>query len=140
MNTLELQIYLDRCNDNKTAEMLVCAIHQLEEKKLNSAKEYGFVVNLSRSTEAGSHWGGLYINRKRDGFYVDSFSFSPRSFYLTDFINKNCESFKYNDVQIQKTISKICGMYATCFIVHMANGGTLSSYIGKFSKKKFTFE
>ncbi len=66
MNTLELQIYLDRCNDNKRAEMLVCAIDQLEGKKLNSAKEYGFVVNLSRSTEAGSHWVGLYINRKRD--------------------------------------------------------------------------
>ena len=120
--------------------MDVCAIDELASKKLNKKFEYGFVVNLSHSSESGSHWIGLYVKRKRgttDSFYAtycDSFGFPAKSFYLQDFIKKKCKKVEYNDRQFQQLSSKVCGMYASCFILHMAEGGTLKSFADKFSK------
>lgn len=140
MNTLELQNFLDANNARKIS-MVVCAIDEIKEKYKKN-QETGFVVNLSRSSESGSHWIGLYIKnnnnskKKKNNYcvYFDSYAFPPRSCYLKEFISENCNKFNYNEKPVQQITSNVCGMYAACFILHLANGGSLLSYTGKFSK------
>lgn len=146
MNTSELQHFLHHTNTNQRCKMFVCAIDKLCEIKMDQKFDYGFVVNLSHSSEPGSHWTGLYIKRIKNvksndksvalkASYFDSYGFVPKSFYLRDFIKNNCKKFQYNEHQFQQLSSKVCGMYASCFILHMSSGGTLKSFIDKFSKK-----
>lgn len=131
MNTIELKKFLDQ-NNNKKIIMKVCAIDQLPAKLIKNG-EYGFVINLSRSSEAGSHWVGLYI-KDSAATYLDSYAFQPKSFYINDFIKKNCITFEYNKQQLQQLNSTVCGMYASLFILHMMNGGTLKTFNNRFSK------
>ena len=104
------------------------------EKKI----EYGYVVNLSESTSPGSHCSGLYINKATKASYCNSFGFFLRGHHIQDFVTKNCTRFEYNKQQLQQIKSKVCGMYATCFILHMSNGGTLKQFTDKFSKRFLT--
>lgn len=135
MNTIELKKFLDDCNDRKI-EMIVCAIDKLP-KRIKKKKEYGIVINLSVSSESGSHWTGLYIDSKKNAFYMDSLGFKYKSNFIDKFINKNCKTYTYNKTQLQQLNSKVCGMYSTCFILHMMSGGTLELFIQKFSKNLY---
>lgn len=141
MNTLELQHYLKSYNNIPSTIIRVCAIDQLP-RKLKRNYSYGFVINLSRKHEYGSHWIGLFISRtaantkrsERTGYFLDSYGFKPRSVYLTDFIKKHCTHVEYCDKQLQQLNSKVCGMYAACFIIHMVSGYPFRAFVGKFSK------
>lgn len=146
MNTIELEKYLEKFT-SPNVTIIVCAIDKLP-KKLKNGQSYAIITNLSKSSEFGSHWCALYIssntnnnknnfsnkNNERDCTFFDSYGFEPRSWYLTEFIKRNCTRKTYNPCQLQQLNSKVCGMYAACFIVHMINGGRLSSFINKFSK------
>lgn len=134
MNTLQLRSYLRRYDvQDPDLKIRVFAIDQLP-TKLKNGFAYGFVINLSKISEPGSHWVSLYIDKKRNGFYFDSFGFKPKSYHLLDFIKKNCKNISYNTRQLQQLNSKVCGMYAACCIIHLAKGHSFNDYVGKFSK------
>lgn len=138
MNTIELEKYLQKFI-SRDVEIIVCAIDKLP-KKLKNGRAYAIIINLSKSNEMGSHWCAIYIDKgccgslSRNGSYFDSYGFKPRSWYLLEFIEKNCKRIIYNTRQIQQLTSKVCGMYASCFLIHMIKGGTLASFVQKFSK------
>lgn len=134
MNTLQLRSFLRRYDDqDPDLKIRVCAIDQLP-TKLKNGFAYGFVVNLSKISEPGSHWVSLYIDKKRNAFFFDSFGFKPKSYQLIDFIKKNSKRIYYNTRQLQQLNSKVCGMYAACCIIHLVKGHSFNEYIGKFSK------
>lgn len=74
-------------------------------------------------------------NKGRKASYFDSFGFFPRGYHIADFIKKNCTRFEYNEHHFQQLKSKVCGMYAACFILHMSHDGALKTFIDKFSKR-----
>lgn len=113
--------------------MKVCAIDQLP-RTLEKNKEYGFVINLSRATEPGTHWTALYIDKQRNATWFCSYSFKPQGYYIQNFFKKNCKRISCNKNQLQQLNSTVCGMYATLFILHMMNKFTLSSFEKRFSK------
>lgn len=132
MNNKELERYLQPYNVG-SARIIVCAIDRLP-KKLKPGKKYCFIINLSKADDVGSHWVSLYVDKALKASYMDSYGFKPRSWYLTKFIKENCKHVNYSTRQLQQLTSKVCGMYAACFIIHMVKGGTLRSFIDKFSK------
>lgn len=132
MNTIELKNYLQKFI-SRDVKIIVCAIDKLP-KSLKPGYSYAIITNLSKSNEFGSHWSAIFIDRQHNGTYLDSYGFRPRSWYLTEFIKKNCKKIIYNTCQLQQLQSKVCGMYAACFLIHMIKGGTLSSFVQKFSK------
>lgn len=132
MNTIELENFLRKYQSPKVT-IIVCAIDNLP-KKLKYGQCYAIITNLSRSSEIGSHWSSIYIDKFRNGVFFDSYGFSARSWYLTEFLKKNCKQILYNTQQLQQLNSKVCGMYAACFLIHMIMSGTLSSFMKKFSK------
>ncbi len=150
MNTFELRHFLSRFSTTET-DVIVCAIDELPRKTLNKNKNYGFVINLSINADRGSHWIGLYIEKahhtdrhirhrnnqrkiRRNGFFMDSYAFEPKSWYLIDFIKRNCNHIEYIGQQIQQLHSTVCGMYAAYFIIHMSKGFRFNDFIAKFSK------
>ena len=46
--------------------------------KKNFTIPAAFIINLSPSHEPGSHWVGIYINKKRIGYYFDSYGYLPK--------------------------------------------------------------
>lgn len=133
MNTIELERFLWKFR-SPNVTTIVCAIDQLP-KKLKPGRAYAIITNLSKSTDVGTHWCSIYIDKERNvGTFLDSYGFSERSWYLIDFFKRNCKRKIYNTQQLQQLNSKVCGMYAASFLVHMIKGGTLDSFIGKFSK------
>lgn len=132
MNTLELEEFLYKYQSSDVT-IIVCAIDKLP-RKLKTGRAYGIITNLSKSSEIGSHWCTIFIDKDRkQGYFFDSLGFPGRSFYVTDFFKRNCKQSFYNTKQLQQISSKVCGMYAACFLVHMINGGTMHSFITKFS-------
>lgn len=117
-------------------------------KKLESDRSYGFIINLSKKSEPGSHWVSVYIdnnptrkNKRKNGksssdaYYFDPYVlFRPKSWQLIKFLNKNARKVEYNGQQLQQLHSNVCGMYAACFIIHMANGNRFNFFLDKFSK------
>lgn len=134
MNTIELEKYLQKFTSTNVT-IIVCGIDKLP-KRLKNGQSYDIVTNLSKTSEHGSHWCAIYISseRDRDCSFFDSYGYEPRSWYLTDFIKRHCKRKTYNPCQLQQLNSKVCGMYAACFLIHMIKGGRLSSFINKFSK------
>lgn len=133
MDNTELADYLKDYNSTNV-KIIVCAIDQLPHK-LKKNCIYAFIINLSKITDGnGSHWVALFIDRARNGSYYDSYGFRPKSFYLIDFIRKHCKTLDYNKKQVQQLSSKVCGLYAATFLIHMLNGHSLELYTKKFSK------
>lgn len=134
MNTVDLKQFLNKFR-KRTLKIIVCAIDELPKRRLNNKIDYALVINLSKSTSMGSHWIGIYIDntRLRCGFYLDSYGFKPRSWQLQDFLSLNCRHVVYNTTQLQQLQSTVCGMYACCFIIHMAKGNPFPHFISKFS-------
>lgn len=108
---------------------------RITKKKIEKKnRSYGLVVNLSRKAESGSHWISIFIDNtcynnnnynEQTGYgktyFMDSYGFMPRSWYITEFLKKNCRNVEYCQQQLQQIQSNVCGMYAACFIIHMAN-------------------
>lgn len=137
MNTLHLREFFRNLNLQHT-KVVVCAIDELPRSRLNIRKSrynnFAFIINLSKSSEPGSHWTSIFIDSHRHGFFEDSYSFLPRSWQLISFIKRNCIKVTYATQQLQQLTSNVCGMYASCFIAHMATGHTFDSFFAKFSK------
>lgn len=133
MNTLELEKFFRKYNHG-AIEIVVCAIDELPLERLANGKSYGYVVNLSRKHEPGSHWISIFIDRGRHGYYLDSYGFKERSWYLSAFLKNNCRTVTYNERQLQQLQSNVCGMYAACFIVHWFSGYSFNHFLAKFSK------
>lgn len=143
MNTMELKHFLEKYNTLDTI-IIVCDIDELPtRKKLLNNKNYGFVINLSKRDTLGSHWVSLFItkihksrnsrNNLRNGYYMDSYGFRPRSWYLTEFLKNNCNHVEYSGRQLQQLQSDVCGMYAACCIIHMVRGYPFKEFTYKFS-------
>jgi hypothetical protein len=125
--------------------------------KFIKAKIYkmGYVLNLSKHNESGSHWVGLFINLKKNQiYYFDSCGDPPPSqiihlmnriaafcYYINIKKNPNIkkitnrrslEEFDKVDMRYNNTIhqrgNSECGIYATNFIINMINNVSFTKF------------
>jgi len=94
-------------------------------------KKIGFIMNLSKSDQKGSHWVGVYIDPKVDKSieYFDSFGDDPPKEFMTNIkhlINKiNPDTylkFKVNRVVQQSAKSNNCGILSAKFLMDRMEG------------------
>ncbi len=78
----------------------------------------GFVINLSKNHENGSHWISLFIDKLGNGKYFDSFGLQPMNGDILRFIREHCTTLEINRRQLQQINSKVCGKYAVVFLVY----------------------
>lgn len=92
-----------------------------------------FIINLSDHTSRGSHWVGLFINRKRHGEYFNSFGFGPNQQDIIKFISLNCIELSFSKKQIQHITSNKCGKYVIIFILTKMYNRNFGEILDKFS-------
>lgn len=99
--------------------------------KLPTKKRMGFVMNLDKSNQPGSHWVAVYIDADRDKSieYYDSYGKEPPKSFLKQIkslVNKiNPDSylkFKVNKIVDQRANSDTCGWFAQKFLIDRFNG------------------
>ena len=125
-----------------------CELTNFNFARLGKINKVGIVYNLDPHYKGGSHWVGLYIDKKKNQVnYYDSYGHSPptqiKSFMnqirdqLSEYNKKNNINkdpiLNYNKVRHQYGGSE-CGVYSMNFIIHSLKGRSFD-YI---QKKKFT--
>lgn len=94
-------------------------------------KKIGFVLNLDKSNQKGSHWVAIYIDAKDDLSvdYYDSYAEEP-SPYLMKELKKLIDKmridtylkFKINRIKQQSSSSSNCGYFSIGFLFDRFNG------------------
>jgi len=98
--------------------------------KLPSRRPLLLVCNTDKHDRPGKHWIVLYINHV--GEYFDSLGQEiPRTFEL--YLNRNCNSFVYNNRQLQSSVSQFCGHYAVYYCLMRCMAYTNTKIINSFS-------
>lgn len=77
-----------------------------------------FVANLDKSTEPGSHWVCMILNRcdNQANVYFDSYGMAPFHKSFEKFMD-NC--FIFNNYQLQYNLSTACGQWCLYIIYHI---------------------
>lgn len=91
----------------------------------------GFIVNVDGSTQPGSHWLSIFIDRSGAGYFFDSFGQRPFVYNMADYMNDNCNKWQYNEKQYQNVLSTACGYYAMFVQILLCHGiemGMIAKY------------
>lgn len=92
-----------------------------------------FIINLSPSSQPGSHWVSLYIDERGSAFYFDSFGMPPRNSDIIRFMRLHSKKSVYNRKQLQHLSSIKCGRFACVFVISILRGAGFKSIFDKFS-------
>ena len=139
MNNFEIENILKKFHCNKARFYGVYPCDKLPKNELKYLP-CSFVVNLSPSSESGSHWVGLYIDANKRGNYFDSYGMRPRNKNIVEFLRTQCKGYSWSKKEIQSVNSSTCGAYAICFIIFMTTnyGQTTIKFEDLFSNNSFT--
>jgi len=106
-------------------------VYALEEIKGKVIKNNsGIIVNLSKSTEPGTHWVSIFKPFKGPTEYFDSFALGP--WIKQEIIDFLPELFLYNGKRLQSEISTACGQYCIYFIFKRARGYSMREILSEF--------
>ena len=94
------------------------------------------VCNTDPDTLEGEHWIAVHIDGEGHGEYYDPFGFPPTKSVFTNFMDRQCRSWTYNDVRVQHFHSLVCGQHCIFYIVQRCKGKTMSD-ITSLLKKDF---
>lgn len=93
-----------------------------------------FIINLSPSSQPGSHWVSLYITARGTAFFFDSFGLPPRNIDILRFVKLHSKKLIHNKKQLQHLSSIKCGRFACVFVVSVLRVGGVKLFFDKFSK------
>lgn len=99
----------------------------------NFALPAAFIINLSKKSEAGSHWVALCIDRFGVAYYFDSFGLPPKNVFIKQFIKMHSKKLVFNKTQLQHITSSKCGKYCCVFVVVFLKNLSFPSLLRKFS-------
>ena len=133
MNTLQLS----RCISEDPILRVQCSgVFALDEiPKVIAGVPDCFIVNLDTRKEPGSHWIALFIDHDRNGEYFDSYGRMPGKRTIREFLDKNCNSWSWNDKNLQSPYSSACGQYCIFFLFHRVRGNTMYDCVKKFGSE-----
>lgn len=77
------------------------------------------VINLSPSTDSGSHWIAIYRDALANLSYFCSFGTRSNVPSIDKFIRLNCKSIRFSDKCLQALQAKTCGEYVCVFLAHV---------------------
>ena len=92
------------------------------------------VVNTDPSDQPGTHWVALFFDVNNHADYFDSYGEKPAICTINDLL-RFCESWNYNDKQIQANLSSVCGHYCVYFAIQRAAGKTFEELLKDFSRE-----
>jgi hypothetical protein len=118
MNNIEISRFFAKIDKRKMNFLGVFACDLLPKNEIKNLP-CSLVVNLSRSSEIGSHWISIFIDSQRVGHYFDSFGMQPYNIEIKNFLKRQCIRMTWSRKELQSSNSPFCGAYAICFIMFM---------------------
>ena len=89
---------------------------------MNKAKQHKFyVINLDKSSGAGTHWVSLWSVNPRYVLYVDSFGLGPPT-KIEKFMKKTGKKMLWSDSDLQNSNSNSCGEFCMMILTKLAKG------------------
>jgi hypothetical protein len=96
------------------------------------------IINTSKASHPGTHWVGLIIQKDGTAYFFDSYGMPPYVKEIQYFIKMHSKKLVVNTQQIQRSNSRVCGLYAFFFIYFLINKSlSLKNYISHFSKNLY---
>lgn len=129
MNSLELMQLLVPLSNHTVGVYPNDLIPQIWQKPI------AFICNTDDSKKPGSHWISIYVNKKSEAFFFDSYGLEPYVTNIANLLRKNCKTVKFNDRQIQSESSSVCGQFCLMFLYYMTHGIDANSFLNLFSEK-----
>ena len=131
MNTAQISHVLKSDKYTQVTFAATLPADMLPEAKID-ALPVAYVVNTDPSTKPGTHWLAIYIDRKRQGYFMDSFGWPPSAYGFTDFFKRNCASCTYNERRLQSDHTTVCGQYCIYFILRLCRYASVASILRPF--------
>lgn len=92
------------------------------------------IANTDPSNLPGTHWVAIYVNKKKEGIFFNSYGTPPHLEIFEKRMRENCKSFKWNTKTMQSPFSNVCGQYCIMFLWYMLKGYSLRRFCAKFTK------
>lgn len=83
------------------------------------------VVNTQPHTERGMHWVCFMKSPTNHGYYFDSYGNPPYNLVEVSAILDSCDSWTFNETQLQTSFSTVCGQYTIFALTYLARGYNL---------------
>ena len=93
-----------------------------------------YVANTDPKGKDGSHWVAFFHESQNSLDFFDSFGRHP---YDLGFHFDNITRLRYNQIQVQSSLSDVCAQYCIFFLIHRSHGVPMRNIIAKF--KSFTY-
>lgn len=126
-----LEIYRAFCN------VFVCKIDDLPDLRRQNLKRGKniFIVEISKTKKTEARWVAIFLDEKRNCFYMDREGIRPKHYRLITFIKSMSLFTVYNDHKLHYIHQYDSGTYVIKFINHMANFRPFDEFLYKFSQK-----
>jgi len=134
MDTIQINHVMQKYKFTKNQFCGVIPIDKLPLKKVS--RPCSFIINSDKSTLPGKHWFAIYLPKKGNIEYFDSFGLKPLNQEVYEFFKKN-GNWIYNKIQLQSNTSKSCGKFTALYIAYRSKGLTYKDFISIFSKDKY---
>jgi hypothetical protein len=120
MDTWELYYVLSRNSYTASWNPVVCAKDELPHRmpQVNQA----YVINTDDSHLPGTHWVAVYFPQEGCVEYFDSYGLPPLDDDIIDFMRRNAQTTRFNNVKLQGIDYMVCGQYCVYFLHHRSLG------------------
>ena len=96
-----------------------------------------YTDNTEESHLPGKHWIAFWFESPVYGEFFDSYGNQP-TFYRKEFeetLRHSVRHYLYNNVVLQSSDSKTCGLYAVMYLISKAKGYSMKKIQSFFNKK-----
>ncbi len=93
---------------------VVCAKDELRHRHAQDHQAY--VINTDDSQLPGTHWVAVYFPQVDCVEYFDSYGLPPLEDNIIDFMRRNAQTTRFNNVKLPGADSTACGQYCVHFL------------------------
>lgn len=95
-----------------------------------------FIVNNEDSSKSGQHWILIILCKDDSSIFFDSYGLAPDNNAFPKefiaFLKRHATSIRYQDNQIQDTLSTYCGHYCIYVLMNLARGQSYKNVLKTF--------
>jgi len=132
MDTWELYYLLNRSSYTASWNPVMCATDELTHRKPQENQAY--VINTDDSHLPGTHWVAVYFPQEGCVEYFDSYGLPPLDDDIIDFMRRNAQTTRFNNVKLQGIDSMVCGQYCVYYLHHRSLGYSLEHLVTYFDR------
>ena len=128
-----LNVSIDsKARGNKNTKKNFLGVFSADNLPVIQRKPCSLVVNTDVSSKPGEHWVSMFIPKRGALEYFDSFGREPHIKQHIEFIENNCNEYRFNAASLQSRESSLCGHYCLMYIFHRSIGKSMKNFVDKF--------